>query len=336
MYHASSSLLPSPALPGPTLAVAAPAPAPAAPSEPTVVARLQKSDLFRNYQQAFEQLTGLPLTLRAAGSFLTPLQGSRRLNPFCALMAARNKSCSACLQLQQRIEDGAAEGTQSLECFAGLTESAVPVRVGDRTFAYLQTGQVLRHAPTVARFRKVATQLEQWNSGVDLKALKAAYFETRVVSGSQYESILNLLAIFAQHLSAFSNQIMLQESSVESPVIAKARRFIAEHQAEVLSLRQVAQAAHTSAFYFCKLFKQTTGLTFTHYLARTRVETVKQLLINPHTRVSEACYEAGFQSLSQFNRVFLRITGESPSDYRDRVRGTAPAPARHPSLAHAA
>lgn len=45
---------------------------------------------------------------------------------------------------------------------------------------------------------------------------------------------------------------------------------------------------------------------------------MKQLLLNPDKRVSEAAFEAGFQSLSQFNRVFLRLTGESPSAFRDK------------------
>ena len=48
---------------------------------------------------------------------------------------------------------------------------------------------------------------------------------------------------------------------------------------------------------------------------------MKNLLLNPHKRVSEAAYEAGFQSLSQFNRVFRRIAGEAPSDYRQRLHG---------------
>jgi AraC-like DNA-binding protein len=73
------------------------------------------------------------------------------------------------------------------------------------------------------------------------------------------------------------------------------------------------------------MFKKSTGLTFTDYLARVRVEKVKNLLINPHKRVSEAAFEAGFQSLSQFNRVFRRITGEAPTAYRERI---------HPSAAH--
>src|SRR5262245_38777571 len=72
-----------------------------------LVARIEKSQLFRDYRSAFQTATGLPLVLRAAGSFQPPLAGSRQINPFCALMAARSKSCSACLQLQQRIEQEA-------------------------------------------------------------------------------------------------------------------------------------------------------------------------------------------------------------------------------------
>jgi len=76
-----------------------------------------------------------------------------------------------------------------------------------------------------------------------------------------------------------------------------------------------------SSFYFCKSFKRATGITFTNYLARVRIEKVKNLLLNPHKRVSEAAYDAGFQSLSQFNRVFRRIAGEAPTAYRERLHG---------------
>jgi AraC-like DNA-binding protein len=87
----------------------------------------------------------------------------------------------------------------------------------------------------------------------------------------------------------------------------------------------VARAVNMSAFYFCKMFKQATGLTFTDYLARIRVEKVKNLLLDPHKRVSEAAFAAGFQSLSQFNRVFRKVAGEAPSTYRDRVHRTVAA-----------
>ena len=102
-------------------------------------------------------------------------------------------------------------------------------------------------------------------------------------------------------------------------MIAKARAFIALHQDEDLGLADAAHAVNMSPFYFCKLFRKATGLTFTEYLARTRVETVKHKLLDAHMRVSEAAYASGFQSLSQFNRVFLRVAGEAPRHYLDRI-----------------
>ena len=285
------------------------------------MAHLRQSEIFRSYQQAYETATGLPVALRTAGSFQSPLHGSKQANAFCALMAKNNKTCAACLQLQQRVEEEATFGTRTLECFAGLSESAIPVRVGDRILGYLQTGQVFLAPPTKSRFRRAIAQLQGLVPGGVVRRLESAYFQTRVLARPQYESVVNLLSVFAQHLAALSNQVMVQEAAAENPVITRARAYIAEHQAEDLSLEAVARAVHVSEFHFCKLFKRVTSLTFTDYLARVRVESVKQMLLDPHKRVSEAAFAAGFQSLSQFNRVFHRITGEAPRVYRERLQG---------------
>ena len=74
-----------------------------------------------------------------------------------------------------------------------------------------------------------------------------------------------------------------------------------------------------SRFYFCKSFRKHTGIHFTDYVSRLRIERSKELLINPNLRVSEIAYEVGFQSLTHFNRVFRRIVGKSPSDYRGKL-----------------
>ena len=120
------------------------------------------------------------------------------------------------------------------------------------------------------------------------------------------------------------------------PAIARARAYIAEKHGEEITLGGVARAVNMSAFYFCKVFKAATGLTFTHYVARARIERTKQMLLNPHTRISEAAYEAGFQSLSQFNRVFRRIVGEAPTTYRERLHQSAPETAAHHRVGRAA
>lgn len=302
-----------------------PTPVPAAVTDDSgdnTVEHLQRSEIYRDYHKAFETTTGLPLALRATGAFQSPMHGSKQANPFCTLMATSNETCAACLRMQQRVEEEAIFGPKTLKCSTGLSESAVPIRVGTQVLGYLQTGQVMLQAPTQSGFRAISRQLIAMGSKIDLSLLKAAYFKTRVMTARQYDSVVSLLNIFAQHLGAMSNQILVQQASAESPLITKAKAYIAEHQSEDITLSAVAQAVHVSEYYFCKLFKHGTGLTLTGYLARVRVESVKQMLLNKHMRVSEAAFAAGFQSLSQFNRVFRRIEGESPTIYRDRLHAS--------------
>jgi AraC-like DNA-binding protein len=236
-------------------------------------------------------------------------------------MAAQNKGCAACLEVQQRIEAQAGNLPATVECFAGFTESAVPVRVGKRTVAFLQTGQVMLKRPTLTQFAGVLAGLRSRGLSIDEAALSEAYFSTQVLKKAKHDSVLQLLRIFAEHLSSVSNHLACAEANSQSPTIGKAREYITSHLGDEISLTDVARAAGMSVYYFCKVFKRELGQTFTEYLGRMRVETVKEMLVNPHKRISEAAYDAGFQSLSQFNRVFKHFTGETPSYFRDRLHG---------------
>jgi AraC-like DNA-binding protein len=101
--------------------------------------------------------------------------------------------------------------------------------------------------------------------------------------------------------------------------IWKARRFIDEHSTEELSLTKVAQVANISANYLSEKFKQVTGVNFVDYVTRTRLKMACDLLENSDRRTSEIAFEVGFQSLSQFNRVFKKKLGKSPTAYRRRL-----------------
>src|SRR5690606_32730118 len=151
------------------------------------------------------------LNLRPTEAFDLPHHGDPNENPFCALMATTNQSCAACLQLQKRVEEEAQLEPKTLKCFAGLCDSAVPIRVGDNLIAFLQTGQVFLNRPDAAQFDRLTRQLLKWGTEIDLKKLEEAYFQTRVVTRKQYDSILSLLTIFAQHLATISNQLMVKE-----------------------------------------------------------------------------------------------------------------------------
>jgi AraC-like DNA-binding protein/ligand-binding sensor protein len=293
-----------------------------------LIQRLSRSQVYADYQKAFGEATELPLTLRPIESWQLAHRHQAHENPFCAMMAQANRTCAACLEVQQRAVEGAKDGPATITCFAGLCDTSVPIRLGERTIGFLQTGQVaLEEAPSEAQFSRITRQIVEWGSQIDLKRLKEAYYHSKVLSRGQYAGVIRLLEIFGKHLSLVANQIALRESQAESPLVLRAKAYIAGHQDDPVHLEEVANAMHVSTFYFCKLFKKATGLTFTDYLGRVRVEKAKTLLLNPHLRVSEIAYTVGFQSLTHFNRVFHNLTGESPTLFRANgtLRDRAPA-----------
>jgi AraC-like DNA-binding protein/ligand-binding sensor protein len=280
--------------------------------------RFSRTQIFQDYERAFMDTTGLPLTLRPVETWQPVHRGRKNENPFCALMAQHSRTCAACLETQQKLA-GPGREARSATCFAGLCDTAVPVQVDNKTIGYLQTGQVLLKQPTKTQFARTTKQIVDWGLKVDLRALEETYFHTRVIKPAQYEAMIRLLTIFAEHLALVCNQILVQEQTAEPPKITKAKAFIRDHQGEDISLGDVARAVNTSTFYFCKMFKQATGINFTDHLSRVRIEKAKNLLLNPNRRVSEVAYEVGFQSLTHFNRVFRKQCGVSPTDYREKL-----------------
>ena len=102
----------------------------------------------------------------------------------------------------------------------------------------------------------------------------------------------------------------------EPVAIWKARKYIEAHADEELSLTQVAKVVNMNANYLSEKFKQVTGTNFVEYVARTRFANACDLLRKSNLRISEIAFAAGFQSLSQFNRIFKRFSGKSPTQYR--------------------
>jgi AraC-like DNA-binding protein/ligand-binding sensor protein len=282
---------------------------------------LLRSRLFRDYQGVFAKATGLALALRPLEYWQLEHHEKTNENRFCALLAERPATLVVCLQSHAEIvrHTGATPRTET--CPFGLTETAVPVRLGEETIGFLRIGQVLRRSAIQSDRSRAAAQLAK--CGVPFTGgIRKAWEATPIIPTEKYSATVRLLVFFAEQLSAAVNQIVLEKENSEPPLVRKAREYIEAHKMEPLSLAVVAQASGASVFHFCKVFKKTTGLKFTNYVARVRLENAKTQLLNPSRRISEVAYDVGFQSLTQFNRTFKRVLGQSPTEFRARLNGT--------------
>jgi AraC-like DNA-binding protein len=279
---------------------------------------LLRSRLFRDYESVFTKATELPLALRPLEYWQLAHHGKKNENAFCAKLAENPATLAVCLQAHENMIRDTVDRPHTVTCPFGLTETAVPVRLGEKTIGYLRIGQVLRRSPQRADTGKVKRTLAEHGFQFT-NEVREAWEHNPLIPPGKYGAIVRLLTFFAEQLSALINQIVVEKNNAEPLIVQKAREYITKNRTESLSLGDVAKASGASVFHFCKVFKKSTGLKFTNYVARVRLEDARTQLLNPNRRISEIAYDVGFQSLTQFNRMFKRVFGQSPTEFRGHL-----------------
>jgi AraC-like DNA-binding protein/ligand-binding sensor protein len=287
--------------------------------ETSLLHRIANSDRYKMYQEAFRTATGLPLRLVSAdpNGWCLDDQNINR-SPFCEELNLCNSACGACVETNRRLmKEAEVNGPTTCHCFAGLCATAVPIKMGAAVIGYLKTGQVFSQTPSEETFENLLGAIGRKTLTKTARAqLKKAYMQTRFVEPLRYQSMVTLLQSFAEQLTEHAESLAIIEEGSEPTAIAKARKFIHANLDQPLPLGLVARQAGLSESHFCRLFKDSAGLTLTDYVNRCRIDWAKRELLKPEARISEIAFLIGYQSLSQFNRSFARIVGLSPTLYR--------------------
>lgn len=113
-------------------------------------------------------------------------------------------------------------------------------------------------------------------------------------------------------------KIIETNQSGENPSILLAKKYIASNYNETITLAMLAGKVSLSRVYFSILFKKETGVNFLEYLTQYRVEASKELLKEIHYNLNEVAEKTGFQDGRYYSKVFKKIVGISPSEYRSR------------------
>ena len=285
--------------------------------------KLEQSPFFQTYREAFRAATGLPIFL-VNGEGPKERSSACHFSAFCAAINNCEGGCKSCQSTRNRLISASQEKAETVTCFAGMRETMVPVRSGNRCYAYLSVGEILTTEPGRAVPEEMREVFEQMDlDAAAKKELSKLWRRTEVMDVQRYQGIVTLLAAFALQLSELLNRLVTEESNAEPEVVVKAKRFVNTHLEDKISLEDVANHVGVSPYYFCKVFKQAAGMTLTEYVNRRRIEWAKRQLANPRSRVTEVAFDVGFQSISQFNRSFLKYVGESPTRYRETLAAKA-------------
>lgn len=278
--------------------------------------RLTASASVREQQVAFTCATGVPLTLAPASAHALA-DGT-----FCVKGCLGGTSGTACRRKLLQAEKRAITRTAPVQysCPSGLVKILVPVFINGRHAGSLLAGPFALHSLDGSRLTYLLGRLDKLGLADRAGQLQATWRFTPRLSWEKCRAARTLLQMFGKYLEECGKQQMQSRGSRASGLLRKIEAFLAECRDEQVLLKNVAASVNLSPCHFCSVFKKQTGLTFSQYRTRQRLEKARNLLDDSERRVSDVAFEAGFESIPYFNRAFRRAFECSPSEYRIRQR----------------
>jgi AraC-like DNA-binding protein len=142
-------------------------------------------------------------------------------------------------------------------------------------------------------------------------------------SFGQLMALLEVFRILAQSTETEAIEarpVVTRDNVREQERMNRVHRFVEAHYRERPDTHAAAAHVNLSTSAFCRYFRRTTGLTYTDFINKYRIDQARKLLLMDRN-VTETCFDCGFENLSHFNRTFRRFAGENPSSFRKKHRG---------------
>lgn len=162
--------------------------------------------------------------------------------------------------------------------------------------------------PEIEKLRGFLTELRRLSlSGISFSELRGCVL------------LYQFFILLGENLSVPTETAAPQKTGHSAQVhrqMVAACTWISSHCTEPVSLEEASKVAGFSRCHFSKLFRAYTGLSFTDFVTRERLHIAENLLKKPDLTITEVSLESGFNSISTFNRVFLKSKNVSPTDFR--------------------
>ena len=128
-----------------------------------------------------------------------------------------------------------------------------------------------------------------------------------------------LADVVKEGLRRFCDRYAKSLARAGNPAVQEARRFMWEHYARRLTLGEIAAHVHLNPQYFSVLFKRETGQSVVDHLTHLRLEQAKCLLKDTSLPINQVAGQVGYEDPDYFSRLFHKVNGMSPRQYRGIV-----------------
>ncbi|WOO40660.1 helix-turn-helix domain-containing protein [Rubellicoccus peritrichatus] len=283
----------------------------------TLLTKLQLSAKLREIRADFEAMVGIRLRLVGPTHQGLEIQTPCSDSALCQRVRGLQSGRVHCQRYTEALV--ANSGQEQLacgECDAGLTGFCVPLRISGETIGYLLAGGYRLGELDLCRTNRLRHLMGRLGIPDEAALLQEYENETIEITREKHAAMQRWLQLAADSLI---RSLELRDDACERPLptfVTKICSIIQQNYRNPPSLSEAARICGLSEGYFCRAFHEFTGLRFVEYIHAVRIEQVCELIQDDRASITEAAFDAGFQSISQFNRVFRKLRGVSPRDWR--------------------
>lgn len=243
----------------------------------------------------------------------------------------------SCEEAQKALRGGRGSVVHSHDMNFGRSyEEDYPVELEEELFGFVKSGKIEESKEVAGEFfdwmvrnysehpKDIQTKVLEFVMTAEREAFlqggmrygllyRKNYLET-VISCASYEELRRW---FLQKTGEACRNVAEQRMKQSNSVVEKAKAYIALHFDKELSLEDVARHVDISSYYFSKLFKEEEGKNFVEYVTELRIGKAKELLRSQEVSIKEVCVNVGYSDPNYFSRIFKKVTGYTPTEYKD-------------------
>ena len=280
--------------------------------------KLRELPELLEFQRDFERLSGLKLTFLDELGLGDEMRQDRL--PLCAAMTASEAGRAMCARSRHALLANAGDHSSCMLCDAGLSEAATPLNISGIKAGYFMFGGTAPQPPNQQTIQKARHLLKKNGIHIEDRDLETWLSQTPVMPSETLDAYKRIVHLAAKQIALKVTDQLVDPEVAMPPSVIKACGFIRSRAlVDDINLADVARHCCVSEGHLSRIFHHATGLTFREYLTQVRIERANSLLHHSGKSVTEIAYESGFQSLSQFHRVFRKIHGASPGKSRSKT-----------------
>lgn len=145
-------------------------------------------------------------------------------------------------------------------------------------------------------------------------SLKAQRFLNSIL---KTQDLRELKVVCTRHLRQIISDMRETRETEINSLSAKVKKYINENYHREISMDDAAKETNLSYHYFSKFFKDSMGKSFVEYLTELRVDKSRELLKDTNDSIKEICYKIGYSDPNYYCKIFKKVTGMTPTEYRD-------------------